>query len=104
MITSLPSRVQAWPRPATADVRRLSAKQSPVALIRTLRATPGLVVLHGEWAGGGTMISTRPFATLTETSEIFAAFSEELRWSSGSSVVGGGWFGWLSYPDSSSWR
>jgi anthranilate/para-aminobenzoate synthase component I len=61
-------------------------------------------VLHGEWAGGGTIISARPCATLTDSNEIFAALSDRRGRPSASSVVGGGWFGWLSYPDSSSWR
>ena len=104
MITSLPSRSQAWPGAATVDVRRLASEQSPVALIRHLRASPGLAVLHGEWAGGGTLISARPSATMTDTNEIVTALSEQGRGPSVSSVVGGGWFGWLSYPDSSSWR
>ena len=61
-------------------------------------------MLHGEWAGGGTIISTRPCATLTNANEILAALSGPQGRPFASSVVGGGWFGWLSYPDLSSWR
>jgi len=61
-------------------------------------------VLHGEWAGGGTIISAGPCATLTDANEILAALSGQRGRPSASSVVGGGWFGWLSYPDLSSWR
>ena len=104
MITSLPSRSEAWLRPATVDVRRLASQQSPVDLIRNLRARPGLVVLHGEWADGGTVVSGRPSATLTDTNEILEALSEQRARPTVPSVLGGGWFGWLSYPDSSSWR
>ena len=74
--------------------------QSPVALIRNLRASPGLVVLHGEWAGGGTVISARPSVTLTDPNEVRAALFEHRGRPTVSSVLGGGWFGWLSYPDS----
>ena len=61
-------------------------------------------MLHGEWAGGGTVISARPAVTLTDTNEVRAALSDQRGRPAVSSVVGGGWFGWLSYPDSSSWR
>jgi anthranilate/para-aminobenzoate synthase component I/uncharacterized membrane protein len=62
------------------------------------------VVLHGEWAGGGTVISARPAVTLTDTNEVRTALSDQRGRPAVSSVVGGGWFGWLSYPGSSSWR
>ena len=57
-------------------------------------------MLHGEWAGGGTVISARPAATLTDTNEVLTALSDQRARPAVSSLVGGGWFGWLSYPDS----
>jgi para-aminobenzoate synthetase component I len=62
------------------------------------------VVLHGEWAGGGTVISACPSATLTDAKEVRTALSEQRGRPAVSSDLGGGWFGWLCYPDSSSWR
>jgi anthranilate/para-aminobenzoate synthase component I len=84
------------------DVRRLADTRSPAEVIRGLRATPGLVVLHGEWAGGSTIITAHPSATLTDADGIRAACREPLRSLPASSAIGGGWFGWLRYPDSPS--
>ena len=99
MITSLPVRP---PAAALVDVRRLADTRSPAEVIRSLRATPGLVVLHGEWAGGSTIITAHPSATLTDADGIRAACSEPLPSPPASSAIGGGWFGWLRYPDSPS--
>jgi anthranilate/para-aminobenzoate synthase component I len=67
-------------------------------LIRSLAARPGLVVLHGDWAGGSTVVAADPIRSWTDSSQPGpppgppgAAGDDD--------VLGGGWFGTLSYPD-----
>ncbi len=59
-------------------------------------------MLHGEWGGGGTVVTTDPGATLTDGEEILTAFSDQPS-APDSPAIGGGWYGWLRYPDSSAW-
>ena len=61
----------------------------------------GLVCLHGQWAGGGGIVASRPVATRDFDAYTEAIDAVRTPPNAGSVVdddfVGGGWFGWLAY-------
>ena len=67
-------------------------------VLRRLTAQAGLVAFSGTWAGGGVLIAEDPIEVVTGDDALFRVFG-----SAGAgedeSKVGGGWFGWLGYPD-----
>jgi anthranilate/para-aminobenzoate synthase component I/branched-subunit amino acid aminotransferase/4-amino-4-deoxychorismate lyase len=82
-----------------AECEVLGTGPDPYELARALRDEPGLVCLSGSWAGGATIIASRPLFRLGPASSAVAALDvrPELVGQDRRCRIGGGWFGWLSY-------
>ncbi len=104
--------------------RPVPGAPSPASALRRLAAKPGLVVLSGAWVGGGVVIADDPVEVATGSGALAHVFGSTTPGSgsttpgSGSTTprggsttlgneglgIGGGWFGWLGYPDgAASW-
>ena len=82
-----------------AGCELLGAGPDPYELARALRDEPGLVCLSGSWAGGATIIASRPLLRLAPDRSAVSALDvrPEIVAQDPRCRVGGGWFGWLSY-------
>jgi len=56
-----------------ADCESLGTGPDPYELVRALRDEPGLVCLSGSWAGGATIIASRPLLRLGPARSAVAA-------------------------------
>ncbi|HZD98559.1 MAG TPA: aminodeoxychorismate synthase component I [Micromonosporaceae bacterium] len=87
-----PVAVDLGPGPSVAEMVRRSAGADSDA---------GLVCLHGQWAGGGGIVASRPVVTREFEAHADAIDAVRTPPTAGSVVddefVGGGWFGWLAY-------
>ncbi len=73
---------------------------APGQVLRRAAGSDGLVCLLGSWAGGGAVLAAEPLLVLADGADPVAALGVQPRIESGAElagVVGGGWFGWLSY-------
>lgn len=92
-MTIAPSRVRVGP----VRMGELDGVE-PDDVIRGLTASDGLVVLAGQWAGGGVVIAAEPVHTTGPEISLDDVLRAGVR-SGDPDVLGGGWFGWLGYPD-----
>jgi para-aminobenzoate synthetase component 1 len=81
-------------------IERLGALGSPPAVLHALadaaqrRGLPPPAALIGEWFGSGAVIAPSVAVTPVEATEVF-----DVSPGAAGEAVGGGWFGYLSYPD-----
>ena len=107
--------------PLTA--RRILGAPSHASTLSRLAAKPGLVVLSGAWVGGGVVIADDPVEVATGSGAVARVFGSTTPGRDGPGRdgpgregpgregpgregpgIGGGWFGWLAYPDgAASW-
>ena len=69
-------------------------------MLAALEDEPYLCCLSGTWAGGGTIIACEPLRVAGADEDPFALLDDVPRLATTadvSSIVGGGWFGWLGY-------
>jgi len=81
-------------------IERLGGQGSAPAVLRTVadaarrRGLPPPAALIGEWFGSGAVIAPSVDVTSVDASEVF-----DVPPGASADAVGGGWFGYLSYPD-----
>jgi para-aminobenzoate synthetase / 4-amino-4-deoxychorismate lyase len=76
----------------------LGAGPTPEQVLRRAAGSDGLVCLSGAWAGGGAIIASEPILVLADDADPLAALGVQPRVDAAQpTVVGGGWFGWVSY-------
>jgi para-aminobenzoate synthetase / 4-amino-4-deoxychorismate lyase len=82
----------------------LLSRVDPLAAARWLRGEPRAVALSGVWAGGGVLLSSHPAAVADRTEDPFALMGsmgsmeiENVPAHGDTTIVGGGWFGWLGF-------
>lgn len=75
---------------------------TPRSVLRGLRAYEGLVVLSGQWGGGGVVIARDPIDTTSDPARLTGARPHGA--TATSEGIGGGWFGWLTYPQAGQQR
>jgi para-aminobenzoate synthetase/4-amino-4-deoxychorismate lyase len=70
-----------------------------VRRIRQVDGDAGVLCLYGQWAGGGGIVAGRPVATRhLDTGAIdVLRMCPQVNADHDGEIVGGGWFGWLSY-------
>ncbi|MHB8691011.1 MAG: aminodeoxychorismate synthase component I [Solirubrobacteraceae bacterium] len=74
----------------------------PLVVARWLRGDKRPVVLSGDWAAGGTILTSEPTYAASASDDPFSLLDGPPTPSgagavSGADAVGGGWFGWLGY-------
>ena len=80
----------------------------PLEVARWLRGDERPVVLAGQWAGGGTILTSEPIWRAAASDDPFALLDRPITLATadtaggsgaapGVDLVGGGWFGWLGY-------
>ena len=84
--------------PIRVSVRALESDLSPADLLSRVGGD-GAVVLTGNWAGGGALVATDPVEVVENAPDPFAVLATAHRIDGDvpPGVVGGGWFGWLSF-------
>jgi para-aminobenzoate synthetase / 4-amino-4-deoxychorismate lyase len=97
------ARDRASGREAARLVReRLPGKADGVSAAAWLRGEPRAVALSGGWLGGATILSSHPLAIASPGDDPFATVASmpravDLDRVDPSTVIGGGWFGWLGF-------
>ena len=88
-------------RPVAVDLGPGPSVAEMVRRIAGVDGDAGLVCLHGQWAGGGGVVASRPVARREFDAHGDAIDAVRTPPTAGSVVddefVGGGWFGWLAY-------
>ena len=84
--------------PVPARRVRSSTVSGPGPVLRGLTAEPGLVVLSGAWLDGGLVVARDPLRT-ADGAGLDDVFARPAARDEDGARLGGGWFGWLAYPE-----
>jgi para-aminobenzoate synthetase/4-amino-4-deoxychorismate lyase len=66
-------------------------------VLRRAAGSDRVVALTGEWASGGAIVAFDPLFVLPEDADPKLAMGTQPQVAAADDVVGGGWFGWLSF-------
>lgn len=75
----------------------LNSRLAPEEAVLCLRGEEHPFALVGDWAGGGTLLGSRPVRVARPDEDPFALLDDQPTVERGDAVVGGGWFGVLGY-------